>query len=677
VPHASSLAAAVVQNAQGSPFFVSELARYAIDAGRLPSEPAVRLERAVDSRLGQLAPGTRELFELLAVSGRPTPTEVLGRASETPELVPALLDELCAAQLVRFAGAGSHECYHERIRRAALERLDEPAAQAHRRRLIAAYAGSGREAHEALFELCVGAGDRAAAAEHAVAAATRAADGLAFERAATFFAHAIALLPEPEVRTLQLRQRRAVALAASGRFGDAALAFDEASLADDDTASALVSLHRSALCFLGSGQALEGLPRLRRVLSGLGIHWPRSRLGAYLGAAARLIFLSIRGPGPSLARDAPSADATERMRMDRLLEAALLLPPYDLARGLAFLALFVWRALRVSDPEYRAVAFGFLSSLLPGVRLGDRRADAWATEAALLARSHQIPHLRSVALSLAANTHLINGRLRSTLELASESEEALGEASRAHFIQSWTARFLQAHALVQLGRVREAAARFDQNARLGRELGDEFAIVGGASVLAPLSVDDVAGAEALLARKRAVVAAVGDRGVLRDSVVLESMLLALYQGTGAAQARAVGSAHGAMRFFDASALLACCALQGPPDAHCRRIVRSALRGLSADHGQPGRRGTAAQLRAALARMDGDVHGARQHLLVAAAHYDTAEMALHAALVRLREAELRGDEGGARAAEEQLTLLRAQGLARPRAWADMIAPGLSP
>ena len=260
-------------------------------------------------------------------------------------------------------------------------------------------------------------------------------------------------------------------------------------------------------------------------------------------------------------------------------------------------------------------------------------------------------------------------------ELATESEQGLGEEARGQVVQSWTARFLQAHALFQLGRVREAAERFEHNARVARELGDEFALVGGSSVLARLSIDDVPGAEALLARKQALLAAVGERGVLRDQVVLESMFVALYQGVGAAHARAVGSAHGAMRFFDASALLACCVLQGPADAHCRRIVRSAVRGHARDHGQPGRRGTAAQLRAALCRMDGDVDGARQHLLVAAAHYDSAEMALHAALMRLREAQLRGDEAGARVADEQLATLQAQGLVRPRAWADMLAPGV--
>jgi hypothetical protein len=50
------------------------------------------------------------------------------------------------------------------------------------------------------------------------------------------------------------------------------------------------------------------------------------------------------------------------------------------------------------------------------------------------------------------------------------------------------------------------------------------------------------------------------------------------------------------------------------------------------------------------------------------------MGMHAALMRLRLAELQPEEGDGR--DEPLAFLRAQGIVKPEAWAEMLAPGLS-
>jgi hypothetical protein len=291
-----------------------------------------------------------------------------------------------------------------------------------------------------------------------------------------------------------------------------------------------------------------------------------------------------------------------------------------------------------------------------------------------LARTQNLPPMTSTALTFAAHARLSDGRLREALELANEAERALSGADRAAFYQSWTTRAVQGLALFSLGRIGEAAQCFADNARRAREVGDDLAVVAGSSVIQFLPSDDVAAASALLERKEAMLAEAGTRGVMRETVALDRILLALYQNCGADLLRARGRGSAASAFFDDAALLACCALQGPHDATCRRTLRAALRA------QPPSAvglGVGAQLRATLRLMEGNALGAQAELALASEHYAAAEMALHAALMRWRAAALRADAAGEHKIEKLRSELVALGAARPERWLDALAPGLGP
>lgn len=138
------------------------------------------------------------------------------------------------------------------------------------------------------------AGARGRAAPHAVEAARRAADALAFERASTLYRLALSLEEWSPERRLELEGRFAEALANAGRGTHAGQAYLEAArLADGDTALEL--RRRAAEQLLMSGRIDRGTEVLRSVLSSVGLGFPRSQLAAIAALVWHNLRLRLRG----------------------------------------------------------------------------------------------------------------------------------------------------------------------------------------------------------------------------------------------------------------------------------------------------------------------------------------------------------------------------------------------
>ena len=677
-----ALAATIADEARGSPFFAVELARNALSSA---PPAALSLDQAVRERARELGSDARELIELLALAARPMPPPVLGLAlhdgDKGADLAPAqrALDRLRKAQLARESSGGALECSHDRVRLALAETLHEAHARELHARLARAWAAYGEADPEVLFTHCYAAGQHEQAAMHALHAADASRMSLAFERSATFLRHALELLPEREIAERGLRARYAEALSLSGRWADAARAYESAARASAGDDIRIELLRRSAVHLLGSGESERGLPRLREVFAARGVRWPETRGLAMAGgllAVLAVLPLLLRGRKLALAK---TADETHTRSLEPLLEGAGLVTPYDMVRGLYFLLVFASRALRGGDGRAHAVALAMLSSVLSSMRRTRGLALELAARASAQAREldGDTPHA-AVALTFAAYTRIACGELNAALALGLEAEKLLGPLPRAHSYQFWNARTVQSIALVLLGRMSEARQSYEGTARLARELGDDLAMLGGDSPLRYLVQDDVAGAKALMARKEALLARVPTTGALHRLIAIERLMCALYDHTGA---DVLWPEHGARQprliFFDASVLHACCALQGVAIGHPRaseapRYVKRALRQLGRLGPTEAVLGMSAQLRAAEQLMRGDESLARRELERAITAYARAEMSLHAALMRYRAAQLDGSPVALTQSEDEL---RALGLASPEAWATMLAPGL--
>lgn len=689
------LAQSVADEAQGSPFFIAELVRFLRQAGTGARPPRISVRDALNARLARLDARSRDLLDLVALSGRPVPVDVIERALGTSSASRADFAALRAEQLVRPSSERAYECFHDRIRVALVEQLDARASRELHARLARAWSEREDADPEVLFEHCRSADMREEAATHALRAAERSNQNLAFERCAEFYAEAIALLPEREIERLGLRERRAEALSMAGRWAAAGSAFADAADRTTGRRRTTYLTYQAAVHYLATGRRAEGLPRLRSALAQTGVRWPRTRIGAWLSvlwhllrlwaSGARFRFTDVSLPaqfGRTSEHVFPDGDdpPDDRIRVEMFLAGAALVPPYDLTRGVYFMTAFARRALLLGDRERVPVALGMLSVLLSASRLTAGLARRLGEQAVALARAVPPSALQSAAFSFAGFRRFRVAELEEALVLGSEAERALHGLHRTYAYEAWTARTVQGFALTLMGRVGDAASLFAAIGREARELGDELAALAGELSIRYLVSDDVEGAADLVAHKRGLLAQVGQDGAVHQIVLMDRITCALYEGRGREALPLFRETNPAAQMtVDAPALPALCALQAiaqdAPTPALRHIVERAIRRLDRER-LVAAEALAAQLRAALCMMDRDEEGARAQIGIATDAYARAGMKLHEAILRWHHGRIVGGSTGNANSEEAEGLIRALGVANPARWAHMLAPGLT-
>ena len=103
---------------------------------------------------------------------------------------------LRASHLIRSSGSSERvETYHDRIREVLAGWLEPAAVRQIHSSMAASLVARGSDDCEALFEHYRGAGDPESASTYAGLAAEKAGAALAFDRAASFYRHALELSP--------------------------------------------------------------------------------------------------------------------------------------------------------------------------------------------------------------------------------------------------------------------------------------------------------------------------------------------------------------------------------------------------------------------------------------------------------------------------------------------------
>jgi hypothetical protein len=310
-----------------------------------------------------------------------------------------------------------------------------------------------------------------------------------------------------------------------------------------------------------------------------------------------------------------------------------------------------------------------------GTALGERTGDARA---------------RALAVYVAGFSAMQEGRWRSARAFLDGAEQKLRETPAARWERT-TAQISSMWCLGYLGELDELARRQSLRLREARDRGDVFAAVNlrlGVPNLAWLCRDDPAGARA------AADEAIGEWSqqgfhfqhffhiMARASAHLyggeAEAALELLARAWPAMARSLGLRNQLIRatlvaLRGGSTLAA--AAQGRDSARrlaeaardARRLEREQARWCDAH---------ALAVRAAIAHLDGDPAGALGGLAAAAAAFEDAEMALHAAAARLHLARLAPRDGAAaaRAAEGALA---AQQVRSPPRMAALLVPGFDP
>jgi len=651
---------AVVTEAGGSPFFLSELVR-SLRTSRgsgHAAAPVPRVEEVVALRYWNLPADTRGVMDVLAMAGAPLREETSVAASGESESWRGLaeLERECLVRSIDTPQGRRVQPYHDRIAEGVRAQLDPQRRDAVHRDLIEVLEAETDTDHELLVFHCSAAMQMARAAFHAAPAARKAADTLAFDRAAELYRLAIehggqSQHVQPADDRHSLRVGLAESLANAGRGEEAAVAFEQAAgdgsgPAESDFAS-IDLRRRGAEQLLRCGRVEEGIARMRDVLAFFGERLPDSSGEAMRSFVWQRLRLLVRGtkirPG-SRVLDAPSA-----ARLDAMWSTTVAVSMIDVGLAGAVQVRHFHEALDFADPDRLALALAHEATWRSCFGPRMRRS---AADALLEARRLAGHHGRSYP---DAWTSMADGIVRWQSAQFSQAVPCFDTAlagyrhgCRGVFFEIALTAMYQFASLALAGRVGRLTAMVEAETEGARRRHDRFAHHGclmGEAVHRRLASDEP---DRALAEADAAIAEWPTRDFLMPhyQYLLATVQADLYRGDASAAWTRLERAWGALRkagylwlecpslgltFLRARAALMVLDQSDQPRQRAamlrvatgaeRRIRRSSL---------PISAGFAATIRAGLQHATGDVRGAEAELRSAIGAYQIADMTMHAA-----------------------------------------------
>ena len=395
---------AVVRESEGNPFFVGELARLAARG-----TSTVGLAGAVAARVGELPETARRLLEVIAVAGRPISREVATRAADSDLRLPALLDSLRDAHLVRTSASEDLlETFHDRIREHLVAHLEPAVAKKIHESLARALQASPAPDPEALAQHWEAAGDLSQAERWTTEAARRAAQALALDQASRLYRHTIELHRRVHGTVPpELLEACGDACHYAGLYELAVQCFVERLSSLEAPLARARILRKAAEATLHQGEIMRAAGRLEDVLEALGFRVPRSGLTLRLRVLGTLLTFAAHAHLPRLFVARSRGPDSERHEMVALT-CGLLQDAYywnDIWRAALYQFSAVNAADRAGPSPALVVVLGTndVAVSLYGFR---RLGRIYSERARLIAEEHGGPaaranaaHLRSYAVA--------------------------------------------------------------------------------------------------------------------------------------------------------------------------------------------------------------------------------------------------------------------------------------
>ncbi len=684
----------IAEEAQGSPFFIHELARHVRDGERSTPE-LISLDELLRARLRRLPEPAARLLGIVATAGRPILLSVAQRAAEV--LDPSALAVLKAGNLVRARRAGGDssmvECYHDRIGETAMTLLDPAAQRRNHLRLAIALESSPQPDAEALALHFRQAGELERAAEFARQAAHHAAEALAFNRAARLYRLAIDLRPHDNDRTGAVRQlhvRLGDALANAGHGAEAA----EAYLKATDKASAADGLdlrRRAATSLLLSGHFPEGIAALREVLGAVGMKLPATPAAALATLLWRRARLRLRGH-KFRERDASQVPADQLTRIDVADAAMAGFGMVDSLRAAGFQAKQLQLALDAGEPLRVARALNAEACFVALAGASTHRRVARTLSAVEeLARRLDSPVVDAMYIGACGIVAIQHGRWRVSVERCEKAEQLLRERCTGLMWELNTMQIFSLMGRSLLGEMGEVSRRLPVLLKEAEERGDLYSqtnLLSAVGYLPPMCVDEPARARRELMEALARWNVPNDVHVQHLNALAGEVAIDLYCGDPMA---AYDRMAGAWKRFERALMFRIQTLRAN-GLYARGRASAAsgiagklpdrLRAAEADGKRLEREGVGycvalgRSLRAAVALGRGDQDLALRLLGETEQLFKDAEMSLHFASARRRRGKLLGGDEGALLVESADEIFRRELLRKPAQWtATLIAAGI--
>jgi serine/threonine protein kinase len=692
-PASRARADVISRESGGNPYFIEELVHFS------PAQPGpavgaeVTLDQVIATRVSRLPEVARRLLDVVAVSGVPIEVGVAYRAADLEREGESAQAVLRATHLVRTRSTlGRHEIetYHDRIRDTVVGHLTAEALKECHQRLASGLLGTGGVDPELLATHYLGAGDAESAAEYAAAAAAKASEALAFDRAARLYRFALNLGADARLDEEELLVKLGDAQANAGRGAEAALAYLSASKRAGPALA--IDLHRrAAQQFLTSGHIEEGIGALDTVLAKLGMGLPETPRRSILSLLVRRAQIRLRGLR-FRERDESEVSAQELLRIDTCWAVGIGLALVDMVRGADFQARHLVIALRAGEP-YRVARALAMEAGYVAMR-GNRsrpRAERLLEASRGIAERVNEPYAIALSTLMGGLAAWLDGRWRDGRVLCDRGEEMLRERCTGVVWEILLAQLIGLDLLFFLGDVAELSRRLPSLLKDAKQRGNllraTFLRIGYSSHVAWLAADDSEGAVqelegGLREWTRFDHMQIWARGARRD--------IALYSGTSLAIpdpvtegwrpfARALDrfAQVGFIRGLDSRAR---CRLGMAGSNPNPREAQSLLKGAEAHARVILREKTlwgdplAHLIRAGAASTRGETERALGLLESAEAGFAAADMALHLAATRRRRGELLGGDAGRDLVDAADTWMSGQAIKNPERMTAVLAPG---
>ncbi len=676
---------AIVREARGHPFFLAELAHEGRRTGPVP-----KLADLLSDRVAALSSEARALLAAIAVSGRPVPAIVAGKAAGLQDET-AALTLLRTARLVRIRQAeGRHEleCYHDKIRESVVAGMSPEALASCHLSLARVLETSDRPDYQALVTHFLGAGEEEAAGRNALRAARRAERTLAFDRAAHYYGLALDLLDLPEEDRRATRTRLGNALTHAGDLVGAAKAYLLAAQGAE-RGEELELRRRAVENFLRGGQLETGLREAEVLLREVGLKMPRSARQVLAGVVSRRIWLGLRGL--RFKERSPEAIDIEKLRrIDVCWSMSSGLCLVDPLFAMDFQMRHLLTALRAGEAHNVATALG----LEVGFR-GTAGGSAWTRLAELDARARELaerirdPHAEGLVAVGRGMAAYCTGHWRAADEAFTTSDRIFREQCTNVAWELGVSRNFRMAALLYQGKLAELTRMVPLHLREALDRGDEFTASGlrswrsNAAWLA-MDLPDEARSQVdaanihlaedtfhlhhyydLLSRRQIDIYTGDGKGAWEE---LANTWEALEKST----LQRVQLIRIELHFLRARCAFAAADAGLDEEAMLRAAEQSARR-IAKEHmfwGEP----HVPLIRATIAARRVDIERATAELRAAAEGFDAASMQLLAAVTRYRLGALLGGDEGASMVSASDEWMREQRVKSPERMAALYAPG---
>lgn len=695
---------AIVGESRGNPYFIEELVRFAQaeesgSSGRLGGgdgpPDAITFDHVIETRVARLPDPARRLLDVVTVAGAPVEVAVADRAADLEKDSESALAALRASHMVRtrMGVAGQEvEPYHDRIREAVVRHLAAEDLAACHLRLASAFLSTGRGDPERLAMHYLEGGDPESAAEYAATAAAKAAEALAFDRAARLYRFALKLRTSSVAERVRLEVRLGDALANAGRGAEAAEAYLSAAKGSDRVLE--IDLHRRAAQQLyTSGHIEEGGQALELVLARLGMKLPQTPRVALLSLILHRAQVRLRGLR-FRERDEAQIPGQELLRIDTCWAVGVGMAVVDMVRGADFQARHLVLALRAGEPYRVAKAVAMEAAYVSmGGSKSRERARRLVQESQALAERVNRPYAVALATLTAAGAAWLDGRWRDARTLGEHSEQMLRERCTGVDWEILITQLIQLASLFFLGEVATLSQRLpsllEEAEGRGSLLAATYLRVSFCSHVAWLAAD-----RPDLALEEIETGLSGWRQGRFDHLRLwvrgARTDIALYRDERPAESERVGGRWRAVaRSLDRFAQVGF--IRGLDNRGRRRLALAAHASETAERDSHVRKAEAHArvilkertqwgdplahvLRAGVAAARGQTDAAIQMLESAEAGFGAAEMALHAAAARRRRGELVGGDAGGSLVASADGWMAGQGIRCPERMAAMLAPG---